>query len=141
MFKIFKKKSPEELLRERKDRLEKVYMNKKPDRVPTSFFPDAVLTAKHVGTTVAAATSDYDLMYKIGLIWFDDFNIDGVDTSPFGIFSLTLGMPVLPFVVWEQFTKVYRTPFALMLTGNTHRILRDKVSRWPGVELPPDAHP
>ncbi|MEM4887807.1 MAG: uroporphyrinogen decarboxylase family protein [Thermosphaera sp.] len=136
-----KVKSPEELLRERKERLEKVYMNKKPDRVPATFFPDAVLTAKHAGATVAAATSDYDLMYKIGLIWFDDFNIDGVDIPPFGIFNLTLGMPVLPFVVWEQFTKAYRTPFALMLTGNTHRILRDKVSKWPGVELPPDAHP
>lgn len=133
--------SYEELFRERKERLEKVYTNRKPDRVPFTFFPDAVLTATYAGVTVAEATRNYDVMYRVGLKWLNDFNVDGVDVPPFGVFNLTLGMPVLPFVVMEYMKDVFLGPFAILLTGNTHAILRDRVSRWPGIELSPNAHP
>jgi hypothetical protein len=38
-----------------------VYMDKKPDRVPFSFFPDAVLTANYTGFSVAEATRNHDV--------------------------------------------------------------------------------
>jgi len=42
-------------------------MDKKPGRVPFSFFPDAVLTANYTGFSVAEATRNYNVMFKIGL--------------------------------------------------------------------------
>ncbi|MEM1527015.1 MAG: uroporphyrinogen decarboxylase family protein [Ignisphaera sp.] len=132
-----KRRPAEDLLRERKDRLEKVYMNKKPDRVPFAIMTDAVLTANYAGFTVAEATSNYDAMLKIAIKWYDDFNVDGVDVPPGGLIQLTLGCGVLPFVVMDYL----KEPLAITLTNNAHRILRDKFTKWPGVELPPDAHP
>uniref|UniRef100_A0A7C5XJG4 Uroporphyrinogen decarboxylase (URO-D) domain-containing protein n=1 Tax=Ignisphaera aggregans TaxID=334771 RepID=A0A7C5XJG4_9CREN len=126
-----------QLLKERRDRVEKVYQNKRPDRVPFSFFPDAVLTANYASYTVAEATTNYEVMYKVGLKWLEDFNVDGIDTPPFGLFNLTIGMPVLPFVLMDYIPG----PFTILLTGNTHRILKDRVSRWPSAELPPNHHP
>lgn len=138
---VVEKSSHKELLRERRERLENVYLNRKPDRVPLSFHPDAVLTARYAGITVAEATANYDAMYRAALKWLDDFNVDGVDTPPFGVFSLALGMPVLPFVIAEFVRNALGGPFSLLLTGSNHVILRDRVSRWPGVELPPNANP
>uniref|UniRef100_A0A7C5UTW8 Uncharacterized protein n=1 Tax=Ignisphaera aggregans TaxID=334771 RepID=A0A7C5UTW8_9CREN len=111
-----------QLLKERRDRVEKVYQNKRPDRVPFSFFPDAVLTANYASYTVAEATTNYEVMYKVGLKWLEDFNVDGIDTPPFGLFNLTIGMPVLPFVLMDYIPG----PFTILLTGNTHRILKDR---------------
>jgi len=134
---LVERKDPQQLLKERRERLENVYLNRRPDRVPFTFSPDAILTANYAGYTVAEATTNYEVMFRVGLKWLDDFNVDGVDLPPFGIFNLTLGMPVLPFVVMDYIPG----PFAMLLTGNAHRILKDKFSRWPGVELPPNHHP
>jgi hypothetical protein len=55
--------------------------------------------------------------------------INGVDVPSFGVPNLILGMLILLFVIYEYTKNVFGRPFAILLTGNTHAILRDRVSR------------
>ncbi|MEM2631817.1 MAG: uroporphyrinogen decarboxylase family protein [Candidatus Bathyarchaeia archaeon] len=130
------KKTPEELLKERRERLEKAYLNKKPDRVPFSFFSSLAWAAKYTGVTTADLCFNNDAMLKASLKILTDFNVDGVDSAPLPLGALDLSLMIIALVDYPDLAVSLST-----LTGPLHDILRDRYSRWPGRELPPDAEP
>ncbi|MEM1527017.1 MAG: uroporphyrinogen decarboxylase family protein [Ignisphaera sp.] len=129
-------KSPEELLRERKERLEKVYMNKKPDRVPFNPYLSTAWVGKYVGVTVAEMCFNYDVMYKASVKLVTDFNVDGVDSSPLFLPALDLALMVIALADYPDMGNSMS-----LLTGPMHDILKDRYSKWPGRELPINAEP
>ncbi|MEM3642153.1 MAG: uroporphyrinogen decarboxylase family protein, partial [Candidatus Bathyarchaeia archaeon] len=86
--------------------------------------------------TTADLCFNNEATLKASLKLLADFNVDGVDSAPLPMAALDLSLMVLAFVDYPDLAISLST-----LTGPLHDILRDKYSRWPGRELPPDAEP
>lgn len=127
---------PEELLRERRERLERALQGKAPDRVPTMFVPAMDLQASYAGVSVADFCFDWDAQVRVALKWGEDFNVDGVDMLPY----FPPGLEGMIFAVaWADYPEFGYA--ARLLMGPFHDALRDRWTRWPGRELPPSYHP
>ena len=125
-----------QLLRERKERLEKVYLNKRPDRVPFVPFPSVAWVAKFVGVATYDLCFKYDVMVDAGVKMVNVFNIDGIDSTPLFLPALDLSLMIIAFADYPDMAMNFS-----FLTEPMHDILRDRYSRWPGRELPLDAEP
>jgi len=129
-------KSPEELFKERKERLEKAYRGKQPDRVPFTPSIGIDLAARYAGVTVADFCFNWDTQVEVALKWGRDFNVDGVDGAP----TTTPGLEMyLLLLVWADYSEL--APRFRFLMGPYHDVLKDRYSKWPGRELGPDVHP
>lgn len=134
---MYPKHNSEKLLVERKERLEKAYQNKRPDRVPFSApFPSIQWVAKYVGTTTYDICFNYDTMFKAYLKLLNDFNIDGIDSPPLFLPALDNSLMIIAFVEYPDIASNLS-----LITGPLHTILRDRYTRWPGVELDINAEP
>ncbi|AKG39368.1 MAG: uroporphyrinogen decarboxylase family protein [Infirmifilum sp.] len=126
---------PQETLKLRRERLERAFTGGTPDRVPYTFLPAMDLQAKYAGITVAEYCFNWDSWVKTAVKWGRDFNVEGVDLLPF----FPPGLEGMIFAVaWADYPEWIATRF---ITGQFHDALRDKWTRWPGRELPPDFHP
>jgi len=126
-----------DLLAERKERLEKTYQNKRPDRVPFSApFPSIQWVAKYLGTTTYDICFNYDVMFKAYLKLLNDFNVDGIDSPPLFLPALDNSLMIIAFVEYPDIASNLS-----LITGPLHIILRDRYTRWPGVELDVNAEP
>ncbi|RLE57925.1 MAG: hypothetical protein DRJ40_01595 [Thermoprotei archaeon] len=118
-------------LRERKERIERVLTGKVPDRVPFipsfHFFP-----ARYIGVSYADYSSDYRLFVKAVFAVYRDFDFDLAGLALPGA-GMTLP---LNFIFIERYPDLATTTFAI--ARPFHDILRDKYTRWPGRELPPN---
>jgi len=132
------KKTPEELLKERKERLEKAYLNKRPDRVPFTPVNGIDLAAIYAGFTVADFCFNWDVQVEVAIRWARDFNVDGVDGAPLA--TPGLEMYLLP-MAWSEYLDSASAVRLRFLMGSFHDILKDKYSRWPGREIGINAHP
>lgn len=133
---VTEKKSFEKLLEERKERLEKAYLNERPDRVPFSIYPSLSWVAKYAGVTAADLCFNNGVAFEANLRVTRDFDVDGIDSPPLSLSALDLSLMILAFVDYPDMAMNLST-----LTGPFHDILKDKYSRWPGRELSADAEP
>lgn len=129
-------KDPELVFRERLERLEKTYMNKRPDRVPFNPSIDATLFASYAGTTVANVAYDWDTFFTVSMKWARDFNVDGIDVRPSAVIGLEMMLLTVLLSDYPDLASALR-----FWQGPYHDILRDRYTRWPGRELGPDTHP
>ncbi|MEM2424744.1 MAG: uroporphyrinogen decarboxylase family protein [Candidatus Bathyarchaeia archaeon] len=126
----------EEIFKKRKERLEKVYSNKRPDRVPFELFPSLSWIARYVGFSNADLCFNYEAILRANMKIHSDFNIDGID-FPIRVGAvLDLSLMLLAFMDYPDMAISLSG-----LTGPMHDILRDRYSRWPGRELPENAEP
>jgi len=134
---MYPKHISEKLLVERKERLEKAYQNKRPDRVPFSApFPSIQWVAKYMGTSTYDICFNYDTMLKAFLRLMNDFNVDGVDSAPLFLPALDNALMIIAFVDYPDIASNLS-----LITGPLHTILRDRYTRWPGIELDINAEP
>jgi len=75
-------------------------------------------------------------MVNVGVKMVNAFNVDGVDSAPLFLPALDLSLMIIAFADYPDTAMNFS-----FLTGPMHDILRDRYSRWPGRELPPDAEP
>lgn len=128
--------SPQDALRLRRERLERAFTGGTPDRVPYTILPAMDLQARYAGMTVAELCFDWDAWVRNAAKWGSDFNVEGMDLLPF--FPPVLEGMIFA-VAWADYPE-WMTP-ARFIAGPFHDALRDKWTRWPGRELPPDFHP
>jgi len=121
-------KSPEELFKEKSERLLKVIELKEPDRVPLAFFSCfGEFIAKYSGITVDEFLFNYDKIRESSVKFASDFPHDALMIAPGAegfIFS----------VAFSNYPEI--APLVRFLTGPMHDVLNDKYTRWPGRELP-----
>jgi len=121
-----------QLLKERKERIERVLTGKKPDRVP--FMPSFhYFPARYIGISYADYSSDYQLYSKAVLSVYRDFDFDLAGLALPGA-GMTLP---LNFIFMESHPDLATTIFAI--ARPFHDILKDRYTKWPGKELPPNA--
>jgi len=119
-------------LKERKERIERVLTGKKPDRVP--FMPSFhYFPARYIGVSYADYSSDYKLYSKAVITVYRDFDFDLAGLALPGA-GMTLP---LNFIFTKWYPDLASTIFTI--ARPFHDILRDKYTRWPGKELPPNA--
>ncbi|MEM1539506.1 MAG: uroporphyrinogen decarboxylase family protein [Candidatus Bathyarchaeia archaeon] len=123
-------KSPEQLAMEKLERIEAAANLKEPDKVPLELNIDFGFKAKWAGITTYELFFDYEKARKALVKAAKDFPID------FPPLTLISSGSLLGFALRDQSDVV---PFAGVLTGPMHDILRDKYTRWPGRELSPNA--
>lgn len=118
----------EALLKERKERFERVLRGLKPDRVP--FFPSFhYFPARYAGLSYAEYSSNYQRFSDAVLKVFQDFNFDVLGLAIPGA-GMTLP---LNFIFTKSHPDLALSIFAI---GRTfHEVLKDRYTRWPGVEL------
>jgi len=131
-----KAREPEELLRERRERLERAYTNRTPDRVPFTLLPAPDLAARHAGVSTADLCFNWDTQVEVAARWGSEFNVEGVDSLPYFVPGLEMFMLLAAWVEHPE----HAVP-ARFLMGPFHDALRDRYTRWPGRELPADFHP
>ncbi|MEM0087664.1 MAG: uroporphyrinogen decarboxylase family protein [Thermofilum sp.] len=127
---------PAELLRERRERLEKAYANRAPDRVPLTLLPAPDLAASYAGLTTEEFCFSWEAQVRVAEKWGSDFNVEGVDSLPYFVPGLEMYLLLL---AWVEKPEV--AAWARFLMGPFHDILQDKYTKWPGRELAPTAHP
>lgn len=124
--------SPEELRKEKAERFEKTLRGLKPDRAP--FMPSFhYFPARYIGLTYAEYSSDYQKFSKAVLKVFQDFEFDVLGLAIPGA-GMTLPINLIFLRVYPDLaTSIFAIarPF--------HEILRDRYTKWPGLELPPNA--
>lgn len=122
----------EPLVRERVERFERVLRGLKPDRVP--FLPSFhYFPARYVGLSYAEYSSNYQMFADAVVKVFHDFEFDVLGLALPGA-GMTLP---LNFVLMRTHPDLASKIFAI---GRTfHEILRDRYTKWPGLELPPNA--
>ncbi|MEM2394611.1 MAG: uroporphyrinogen decarboxylase family protein [Candidatus Bathyarchaeia archaeon] len=123
-------KTPEDLAKERRERLEAVMNLKEPDRVPLQLHFDYGFIAKWSGITTHELLFDYEKGRQAIIKIVKDFPTDMAPLAMLGTGSL-LGFALRDYMD--------AAPFAGALTGPMHDILRDKYTRWPGRELSPNS--
>lgn len=119
------KKEPEVVLKERAERFEQSVELKKPDRVPVMVFTCGHVFAKWY--KLSEVYFNYDLLKDAAIKFVERFPVDIFITAPAAegfIFSLALSEA--PDVA----------PLVRFLSGPMHNLLKDRYTRWPGVELP-----
>ncbi|MEM1539251.1 MAG: uroporphyrinogen decarboxylase family protein [Candidatus Bathyarchaeia archaeon] len=122
-------KSPDELTEERLKRIEAAVNLEEPDKVPLELNLDFGFRAKWAGITTYEFFFDYEKARKALIKTAIDFPTDMPPLTMIGTGSL-LGFAL------REYADIAR--FAGVLTGPMHTILRDKYTRWPGVELSPN---
>lgn len=123
-------KSPEELYKERDERVGKALGLGEPDRVPVPGIFCSTFPARYAGFTCHEVMYDYEKARKAVVKATVDFGWDGVcyiSGMEGFIFSLA-------FI--EKCPDI--TPFIRFVTGPVHDILGEKYGRFPGRELPED---
>lgn len=125
-----------DLFRERKERLERVFSNKRPDRVPFRLSPSLSWIARYVGFSNAQLCFNDDAITQANMKLLSDFNVDGIDFPILAGAALDLILMALVFIDYPDVAVNLS-----MLTGPMHDILKDKYTRWPGRELPENAEP
>ncbi|MEZ0346440.1 MAG: uroporphyrinogen decarboxylase family protein [Infirmifilum sp.] len=129
-------REPQELLKERRERVEKALTGGTPDRVPYTVLPAIDLQAGYAGMTVAELCFNWDSWVANAAKWGRDFNVEGMDLLPF--FPPALEGMIFA-VAWADYPE-WMVP-TRFITGPFHETLKDKWTRWPGRELPQDFHP
>jgi uroporphyrinogen-III decarboxylase len=120
-----------QLLKERKERIERILTGKKPDRVP--FMPSFhYFPARYIGISYADYSSDYQLYSKAVLSVYRDFDFDLAGLALPGA-GMTLP---LNFIFMESHPDLATTIFAI--ARPFHDILKDRYTKWPGKELSPN---
>lgn len=119
------------LLRERKERFERILRGLKPDRVP--FFPSFhYFPARYAGLSYAEYSSNYYVFSDAVVKVFQDFDFD----------VLGLALPGAGMTLPLNFILIKSHPdlaSSILAIGRTfHEILRDRYTRWPGIELSPN---
>jgi len=123
-------KSPEELARERRERIEAAINLKEPDRVPLQLHFDYGFIARWSGITTFELLFDYEKAGRAIVKIVKDFPTDMPPLAMLGTATL-LGFAL------RDYPDV--AAFVAPLTGPMHDIIRDKYTRWPGRELSPNA--
>jgi len=121
--------SSEELVKERFERINAAVNLEEPDKVPLSLNFDFGFKAKWAGITAYEFLFDYEKARKAIIKTATDFNTD-MPSVP------TLGTGSILVYALRDYQDVAR--YVSVLTGPIHAILRDKYTRWPGIELSPD---
>ncbi|RLF23459.1 MAG: hypothetical protein DRN15_02115 [Thermoprotei archaeon] len=127
------KVEPEELFKQRLERLERAIMLKEPDRVPIWAFC-CFLPVKYLGTTYAKIAYDYEEFKKGTIKFASDFDFDTITAVP-GI----IGTTVLGLALIEEHPDI--APPVIRMTGPIHDILQDRYTKWPGRELSENTYP
>ncbi|MCS7114454.1 MAG: hypothetical protein N0A00_03495, partial [Candidatus Bathyarchaeota archaeon] len=122
-------KNSKELVEEKLKRIEAAVNLKEPDKVPLELNLDFGFRAKWAGITTYEFFFDYEKARKALIKTAMDFPTDMPPLTMIGTGSF-LGFALREYSDIARFTGV--------LTGPMHTILRDKYTRWPGVELSPD---
>ncbi|MEM2727772.1 MAG: uroporphyrinogen decarboxylase family protein [Candidatus Bathyarchaeia archaeon] len=130
MTNLNRSKTPEELAKERIERIEAAINLKEPDRIPLELNLDFGFKAKWAGITTYELFFDYEKACKALIKAAIDFPTDFPPLALIGAGSL-LGFAL------RDYADI--APFVGVLTGPMHDILRDKYTRWPGRELSPNA--
>jgi len=114
----------EEILKERLRRIEDAWRCKEPDTVPLAISMDC-FPAKYCGVKVSEYLRNYDIFVRCALKVAQDFSFDQYSVLP-GTGSMVLDLAFL------DYTEVAAS---MKLVANTHEILGDVYTRWPGKEL------
>ncbi|MEM2740319.1 MAG: uroporphyrinogen decarboxylase family protein [Candidatus Bathyarchaeia archaeon] len=121
----------EMLLEERRERLERILTMGRPDRVAIlplfHYFP-----ARYANFTYAEYSADYQKFYETLLKVFQDFDFD---VMGFAIPGAGMALP-LNFIFVKKYPDLATSIFNIAATF--HNILKDRYTRWPGIELPPN---
>ena len=126
-------KEPEEVAKEKLDRMLKTLNLKAPDRVPI-LVPAGDFFCKYTGITWYDLSYEFDKIMPAVKKYFHDFPSDWAFVlAPYMLEGFILA---LAFADYPDFSNIIR-----FLTGPIHDVLRDRWTRWPGRELPPTYHP
>lgn len=126
------KKYPEEIYRERMERIVKTYQCKTPDRVPISVSASHFM-ARYAGITFHEHCYDFEKNKMAVLKFAKAFD---VDLTGWGL--PRLGSIYLVMALSKDQPDV--APRLRFCSGPVHDILQDKYSKWPGRELSQDSH-
>jgi len=122
------KKEPDAVAREKLERFEKAVELKEPDRVPLMFFTCGYVFAKWF--KLSEVYFNYERMREAITRFVTSFPSDIFIAAPAAEgFIMAVAFADVP-----QIALIVR-----FITGPMHDILRDKWTRWPGKELPPNA--
>ncbi|MCS7113684.1 MAG: uroporphyrinogen decarboxylase family protein [Nitrososphaerota archaeon] len=121
-------RSPEELVKERMERIEKAIDLKEPNRVPLLIFTCGDILRKYA--TGYELYFNYDKTREASLRFVSEFPVDslGVVTAAEG-FVFSLAFADYPDIA----------PSIRFWSGPMHDALLDRYTRWPGRELPEDS--
>ncbi|MEM2320514.1 MAG: uroporphyrinogen decarboxylase family protein [Candidatus Bathyarchaeia archaeon] len=123
-----KPKSPEELVRERRERIEKAIELKEPDKVPLALFSSGDVLRKYV--TGHELYFNYEKAREAAVKFVTNYQVD--------MFSPILGAEGFIFALaFAEYPDI--APAVRVWTGPMHDILKDKFAKWPGRELPEDS--
>ncbi|MEM0332405.1 MAG: uroporphyrinogen decarboxylase family protein [Archaeoglobaceae archaeon] len=121
----------EEVRREKLQRIEDVIKGKEPDRVPITG-ATAVWHGTYAGYTTQDVLFDYAKCKDAWLKVARDFDFD--------TFTVIAGLEGMIYTV-ALLEQPEMSAAARFILGNTHLVLGDVYSKWPGCELDKNAHP
>ncbi|HZK18073.1 MAG TPA: uroporphyrinogen decarboxylase family protein [Clostridia bacterium] len=125
--------NPQELLKERMNRMEKTIRLEETDRTPICFLLGiSGFQARNAGFTMADVSHDYNKFVEAVVKLARDFEHDYAFSFP-GLANM------ITHTMVDDHPEV-AGPFGL-ITGPTHDILQDNYSKWPGRELDDNAAP
>jgi uroporphyrinogen-III decarboxylase len=122
----------EQLMEERRQRIEDVVKGKEPDRVPIYASTSLLFHVRYAGYKAKEALFDYGKFKESVIKTAKDFDFDIMRAS-YGLEGILF---VLAFHNAPEIAKGMR-----FLTAHYHKILGDVYTKWPGMELSDDAHP
>ncbi|MET1123763.1 MAG: uroporphyrinogen decarboxylase family protein [Archaeoglobaceae archaeon] len=121
----------EQLLEERRQRIEDVIKGKEPDRVPV-MGATTVWHGAYAGYTTKEVLFDYEKCKDAALKVARDFDFD--------TFTVVAGLEGMIYTV-AFLNQPEVASAARFILGPTHLVLQDVYTRWPGYELDENAHP
>lgn len=122
-----KKEDPEELVREKKERIERAVELKEPDKVPISILTGGDVLRKYA--TGYEIYFNYEKAREACVRFVTEFPVDA--------FRPILSAAGFIFAV-AFFENPDLAPMVRYLSGPMHVALKDKYTRWPGIELSED---
>jgi len=126
------KREPEELFKQRLERVERAIMLKEPDRVPIWAFC-CFLPAKYLGTTYAKIAYDYEEFKKGAIKFASDFDFDTITAAN------SLDTAIFSLALIEEHPDIAQS--VVLITGPMHDILQDRYTKWPGRETSENTYP
>ncbi|AAB91225.1 uroporphyrinogen decarboxylase family protein [Archaeoglobus fulgidus] len=121
----------EQLMEERRQRIEDVVKGKEPDRVPVTG-ATTVWHGSYAGYTAKEVLFDYEKCKDAWLKVAKDFDFDS--------FTVVGGLEGMIYTV-ALLEQPDMSAAARFILGPTHLVLQDVYTRWPGYELEENAHP
>ncbi len=127
------KPDPQELIRQKVERIEKAIRLEKPDRTPLLFMlSNSAFQARYAGYSMAEIAYDYDKFNRSLIKLAQDFDIDCI------LSNVGVGM-LINHTMIDDHPEI--AAFLNSITGPMHDILQDKYTRWPGREIDENAPP